>query len=592
MTSPNKWAIIIGIDVYFRRDGGKVCAGDLHGCVADAENTYNYLRGSPFNIPIGNITLLTSSHKDFPCPPGTDNMNMSQFPPKDSTLARNLATYKNIMEGLKKVLESSQPGDLVYFHFSGHGARVTTPEPLQDWLGKSAHVDEALVPADIDVDKGSYRGLFIRDWELAYVFGAMVEKGLKLTVVIDSCHSGGATRGPDRIDDDISAGDPANMPRVRGLAGMIQPRERDMHPLFPIPDIKIAWQKLQAQSTVRKAWLMQPFQYNIITACLPHELSHELLQQGVLSKAVIDSLKQIDELGKPVTYQMLFRNLYNRCYGWTYGDEVPQDVQTPVILGDANKIFFSPDDTTLEHIASIPVHALPRCVWVQKMSVSAGHQKIWRESELTDREEPKLILRAGEVHGVRRGEIYGIYEWTASAVDMRDPAQAIGQLAVVEVKKVVSVLGLIQGEGVDNTRLSNVPWKTGRQAILLHGPADDAETKQIYLSGSTTFSELQSTSADVKYFKGPVPLAFSANPSKTDYQIAEEDGKFWLRDADGKRIPKVPGCKGHQLASMLQYLTQICRYKERLALQTEETNEYTLEDTGTGLISRFLCIAP
>ena len=577
MASPNKWAIIIGIDVYFRRTGSKRnTLANLDGCVADAENTYEYLQRSPFNIPTDNMTLLTSSHKDFP---SGNKANMWELPLKESKLGLNLATYENIMKSLKKVLESSQPGDHVYFHYSGHGGRVPTHKELHHWPGKNTNkVDEVLFPADCDVDKGNYRGLLIRDWELAFVFGAMVEKGLQLTVVIDSCSSGGTIRAPDLIDANVETieVDSTTITRIRGIQGLADefgPQDKDIRPLFsPMENIEIAWRKLQAQSTVRKAWLLQPFQYNIITACLAHEQSHELLKEGVLptkegvlSKGIIDSLKEIHELGKPVTYQMLFRNVYDRCYGRTYNKEDPRDVQTPVMLGDPDKVFFGPDDRTLKHIASIPVHALPELKYSEENVIPI------------DRKDPKLILRAGRAHGVKKGEIYGIYEWTASAEDMRDPARAIGQLAVVEVKEVVSVLGLIK-----DAKLSTDPWKTGRQAILLHGPAGETGVIQIRLFGSTAFPKLQSMLAKVQpqYFKGPVPLAFSANPPTTDYQIAEEDGKFWLRDAGGKRIPNVPGCNPDQLVSMLKYLTHVCQYKRRRDIEDSESIEYNIKMSG------------
>ena len=52
-------------------------------------------------------------------------------------------------------------------------------------------MDEALVPIDIGTTSGNY----LRDLEVSYLLQAMVDKGLVVTLVLDSCHSGGATRG-------------------------------------------------------------------------------------------------------------------------------------------------------------------------------------------------------------------------------------------------------------------------------------------------------------------------------------------------------------------------------------------------------------
>lgn len=76
----------------------------------------------------------------------------------------------------------------MYIHYSGHGGRATTTFP--DLKGKEG-IDEALVPTDI----GNSEARYVRDVEIAPLLKAMVDKGLIVTVVFDSCHSGGATRG-------------------------------------------------------------------------------------------------------------------------------------------------------------------------------------------------------------------------------------------------------------------------------------------------------------------------------------------------------------------------------------------------------------
>ena len=47
------------------------------------------------------------------------------------------------------------------------------------------------MPTDI----GNSEARYLRDVEMYYLLKAMVDKGLEVTVVLDSCHSGGATRG-------------------------------------------------------------------------------------------------------------------------------------------------------------------------------------------------------------------------------------------------------------------------------------------------------------------------------------------------------------------------------------------------------------
>jgi hypothetical protein len=56
--------------------------------------------------------------------------------------------------------------------------------------GKLVYVDSTLVPSD--AYKGGYD---VRDREMTRIFSAALDKGVHLTVIFDSCHSGGATRG-------------------------------------------------------------------------------------------------------------------------------------------------------------------------------------------------------------------------------------------------------------------------------------------------------------------------------------------------------------------------------------------------------------
>jgi hypothetical protein len=56
--------------------------------------------------------------------------------------------------------------------------------------GRPSHADSTLVPSD------AWTGSFdVRDREMTRIFHAALDKGVKLTVILDSCHSGAFTRG-------------------------------------------------------------------------------------------------------------------------------------------------------------------------------------------------------------------------------------------------------------------------------------------------------------------------------------------------------------------------------------------------------------
>lgn len=94
------------------------------------------------------------------------------------------ATRENMLRVMREFVESTRPGDVAYFHFSGHGSQV------DDTSGDEADkLDETILPHDART--GSIPD--ITDDELQDIFGGL--RASNSLVVLDSCHSGTATRG-------------------------------------------------------------------------------------------------------------------------------------------------------------------------------------------------------------------------------------------------------------------------------------------------------------------------------------------------------------------------------------------------------------
>lgn len=85
-------------------------------------------------------------------------------------------TGKNIKAGLKKLVDMSEPGDVLFFHFSGHGTQVPSEADNEEEDSK----DEAICPTDLNV---------ICDDDLREIF-LNLKPGVKFTMVADCCHSG------------------------------------------------------------------------------------------------------------------------------------------------------------------------------------------------------------------------------------------------------------------------------------------------------------------------------------------------------------------------------------------------------------------
>ena len=115
-----------------------------------------------------------------------------------TSLKDSQATHNGIINALDNLIKNSIKGDIVYLHFSMHG------QPFEDLNGDEADGwDEALIPYDAQMQyvKGVYEGKnHLIDDELEIYFDKIRTKiGTtgQLFVVMDACHSGGASRGDD-----------------------------------------------------------------------------------------------------------------------------------------------------------------------------------------------------------------------------------------------------------------------------------------------------------------------------------------------------------------------------------------------------------
>jgi metacaspase-1 len=112
------------------------------------------------------------------------------------SLLNEKATKKNILSAIEALYNKAKEGDIVVFHFSGHGQQI------EDNNGDEGDgYDEALIPYDADAmyDPVNYKGQnHLRDDELqAELTRIRTKIGSKgsLIVLVDACHSGTISRG-------------------------------------------------------------------------------------------------------------------------------------------------------------------------------------------------------------------------------------------------------------------------------------------------------------------------------------------------------------------------------------------------------------
>jgi hypothetical protein len=110
----------------------------------------------------------------------------SRDEPYMKVLTNAQATRKAILEAMQKYLvDEPAKGDIVVFVYAGHGSQRFNSQST-----KPKHLDETIVPSDANAG-----GFDVRDKEIARIFNKALDKGVRLTAIFDSCHSGSIARG-------------------------------------------------------------------------------------------------------------------------------------------------------------------------------------------------------------------------------------------------------------------------------------------------------------------------------------------------------------------------------------------------------------
>eukprot|EP00667_Euglena_gracilis_P008666 EG_transcript_8785 len=150
--SGRKKALLIGINYY----GTKA---QLRGCINDVHNMQRLLQRYGFPNDSTSMVVLTDDSHD----------------PKYSP------TRHNMISAMQWLVAGVQPGDVLFFHYSGHGAQQRDPTGMEE-----SGFDDTIVPVDFQT-AGQITDTVIFD-----LMVRPLPSGVRLTAVMDCCHSGTA----------------------------------------------------------------------------------------------------------------------------------------------------------------------------------------------------------------------------------------------------------------------------------------------------------------------------------------------------------------------------------------------------------------
>ncbi len=217
--APTKLAVLVGINEY----GNPQQISPLAGSINDVEDMYQ---------------LLTTKFGFLP-----ENIKVLKGP---------AATHANIIAAIQNnLIARAKPGDIVVFHFSGHGSQMKVVTGK-----KISGLDETIVPYDSRDLKGK-----VFDISGAEIHGLLLQLEKKtqyVTFILDSCHSGTFVTGMRTIGG----------PRVRAI-------EADTRTPPPPP--------LYAAATTRGLTTNDseaPLKYAFIAAATSRESAYEHVTEG------------------------------------------------------------------------------------------------------------------------------------------------------------------------------------------------------------------------------------------------------------------------------------------------------------------------
>ncbi len=276
-----KKALLVGINNY------KYVSG-LKGCVNDVKNM-NHVLQTYFGFKLENIRQII-----------------------DESVTRN-----QLMLRLRWLIQGAIPGDILVFHFSGHGSQILDRGRCDELNDQK---DELLCLYDIN-----FRDVhsFLIDDDFGKILNR-IPKGVNISIILDSCHSGTATRGLTSIT-----------PEMVSQTSYLQYRY-----IAPPVDINLR-EKVYLKPTRRFAKQNGadiPINHLLLAACLDKESAADAYINGDYNGAFTYNLcKLIRDTNGNITY----RELINRTNKNLLHN---QFAQTPQLEGSEefkDKLLFS-----------------------------------------------------------------------------------------------------------------------------------------------------------------------------------------------------------------------------------------------------------
>lgn len=510
------YALLIGAEFYFPN----VTEDDttflsLEGCVRDIRRIEEEVLLGRLRVPPKNILKLQASNKKG-----------EKIPPEPK---EEWPTYDNITNKFKELIAMAEPGAQVYIHYSGHGGRATSR--YKELKGQGG-IDETIVPIDIE-DVAASR--YLRDLELARLLREMVDKGLIVTLVLDSCHSGGMTRGGGR---DVA---------VRGsltVDNRVRPRDKEESKVAPEAELIRNWREMTAAATrsakANAGWLPEPKGYVMLAACSQTERAVEFAFNGQERSGALTYwlLHALQEMGPGITW----KQVHDRILAKINSQFVSQ---TPQLEGEVGRQVFG-------------LTQIPPVYFVRVLQHDSANNRV--------------ELNTGQALGAAVEAGFAIFPHDTA--DFTDPGKRLAVAEITELGAVKSWAKITESaaqlnlQGGEPAVLidSGVIAVRGRVRLVEEPPPPPAEQRAAALQAIT----------DAVAQQGRGFLSIVGRDEVTNYQVAiDKSGEYQILDAGGVHYvnlrPPIKSDEQGAAEKVVERLIHLSKYQTIAALTNPDS---------------------
>lgn len=484
------YALFVGIDNYHPQSG----VGSLKGCVNDIEAIETYLRER------------------------IDTEDQWELVPWK--LTNNLATRQAVIKGFLEHLCLAKSEDVVLFYYAGHGSQETAPECLQN-LERDGQLETFVC---YDSRTSGVRDL--ADKELSYLIEQVAKNNPYILIILDSCHSGTATRDPEVLERQANSDG-----KVRDLQNFLFPQE---------------WLNYRLSNSY------QPPRHVAISACRDFQTAKEYTgsdykPRGAFSYFLTEALQRTNG-------SLSYANLVQDINALITGKVKDQSPQIEALQDDLIQTF-------LGGVAGERINYFT-------LSYDQQMHRNW-------------VINGGILHGIRptsEGETrIAIFREGSTPEKLQKIENAICEARLSQVFTEVSIAEIID----HSSKLSqDKPY----WAIVTEVPLPKLK---VYFQGDDGGVELACTEL-FKIHAGKPSLFVQETKSFTDadYYLEVINGQYWIKQPNDKQplvapVPEAPDTQGYtqqRANQIIKRLEHIAHWRNILELKTPPTSQIKAGD--------------